>query len=83
MIGLVHPLEFEPRLRLIICDEFNIMANTTLSEGKSGIRAEFCFCQLRLEAGYLNQYLEDLKTFGQQYRASFNHSIVICYFFNI
>lgn len=46
MIGLIHPLEFEPRLRLIICDEFNIMANTTLSEGKSGYEQNLAFASL-------------------------------------
>jgi hypothetical protein len=67
MIRFAHPLELEPRLSVIVYDEFNIKVNTTATGGKSGFEQNLAFAGLgwtfnnhfRMEAGYLNQYLED------------------------
>ncbi len=67
MIRLTHPLNFEPRLSLIAWDEFFIRANSTQFGGKSGFDQNRAFAGLgwtfnsnfRVEAGYLNQYLEN------------------------
>lgn len=72
MIRFAHPLDFEPRLSIIFYDEFNIKVNTTTAGGKSGFEQNLAFAglgwtvnnHLRLEAGYLNQYLEDPKYLG-------------------
>lgn len=67
MIRFTHPLEFEPRLSLIAWDEFFVRANSTRYGGQSGFDQNRAFAGLgwmfnpnfRVEAGYLNQYLEN------------------------
>jgi hypothetical protein len=68
MIRLMHPLELEPRLSLIAWDEFFIRVNSTKFGGQSGFDQNRVFAGLgwsfnnnfRAEAGYLNQYVDDL-----------------------
>lgn len=67
MVRFMYPFDFEPRLNLVLWDEFFVKANTTLSGGKSGFDQNRAFGGLawmfnknvRFEAGYLNQYLEN------------------------
>lgn len=67
MLRFLHSLEFEPRLSLIVWDEFFIRVNSTKFGGKSGFDQNRAFAGLgwsfnnnfRAEAGYLNQYLDD------------------------
>ncbi|MEQ1635309.1 MAG: DUF2490 domain-containing protein [Methylococcales bacterium] len=67
MLRFMHPFEFEPRLNLIAWDEFFIRVNSTPTGGKSGFDQNRAFAELgwtfnkqvRFEAGYLNQYLDD------------------------
>lgn len=67
MVKFTHPLQFEPRLSLIAWDEFFVRANTTKASGDSGFDQNRAFAglgwsftkNLRTEAGYLNQYLDN------------------------
>lgn len=67
MIRFMHPFEFEPRLSLITWDEFFVRVNSTPSGGQSGFDQNRAFMGLgwtfnksvRVEGGYLNQYLDD------------------------
>lgn len=67
MVRFMHPFEFEPRLNLVLWDEFFVKANATPSGGKSGFDQNRAFAGMgwtfnknfRFEAGYLNQYLEN------------------------
>ncbi len=67
MLRFMHPLEFEPRLSLITWDEFFVRVNTTPFGGQAGFDQNRAFAGLgwtfnksfRVEAGYLNQYLDD------------------------
>ncbi|WP_318025873.1 DUF2490 domain-containing protein [Methylobacter tundripaludum] len=67
MIRFMHPLEFEPRLSLIIWDEFFIRVNSTPAGVQFGFDQNRAFAGLgwtfnknfRVESGYLNQYLDD------------------------
>lgn len=65
MFRFMRPFKAEPRLSLILWDEFFIKANSTPAGGKSGFDQNRAFAGLgwtfsqrfRFEAGYLNQYL--------------------------
>jgi hypothetical protein len=67
MIRFMHPLAAEPRLSLIAWDEFFVRVNSTPAGGQSGFDQNRAFAGLgwtfnpnvRVELGYLNQYLED------------------------
>lgn len=67
MIRFLHPLAFEPRLSFIAWDEFFIRANSTKWGGQSGFDQNRAFAgfgwtfnpNVRVELGYLNQYLDD------------------------
>lgn len=67
MIRFMHPLEYEPRLSIIIWDEVFVRTNTTRAGGQSGFDQNRAFAGLgwtfnnsfRTEVGYLNQYLDD------------------------
>lgn len=67
MIRFMHPFAAEPRLNFIAWDEFFIRVNTTQFGGKAGFDQNRIFAglgwsfnkNLRAEAGYLNQYLDD------------------------
>lgn len=67
MIRFMHPFAFEPKLSFISWDEFFVRANSTPAGGKSGFDQNRAFAGLgwsfnknvRLEGGYLNQYLDD------------------------
>ncbi|MGH8477762.1 MAG: DUF2490 domain-containing protein [Methylococcales bacterium] len=69
MIRFMHPLEIEPRLSLIAWDEVFVRVNSTRSGGQSGFDQNRAFTGLawniapdvRMEFGYLNQYLDDAK----------------------
>ncbi len=86
MIRFMHPLDIEPRLSLITWDEFFIRANTTPYGGKSGFDQNRIFAGLgwtfnkniRTEAGYLNQYLDD----ATHTNNTMHHLIMGSVFFN-
>ena len=67
MIRFLHPLEFEPRLSLIVWDEVFVRLNTTPAGGQSGfdqnrafVGAGWTFNQnFRTEFGYMNQYIDN------------------------
>ncbi|MDO9105998.1 MAG: DUF2490 domain-containing protein [Methylovulum sp.] len=67
MIRFMHPLQAEPRLSLIAWDEFFVRLNSTPYGGQSGFDQNRAFAGLgwsfnnniRAEAGYMNQYLDD------------------------
>lgn len=69
MIRFMHPLKFEPRLSLITWDEVFVRVNSTPAGGQSGFDQNRAFAGLgwtfnpnvRVELGYLNQYLDDTK----------------------
>ncbi|MGH8549309.1 MAG: DUF2490 domain-containing protein [Methylococcales bacterium] len=69
MIRFMHPLEIEPRLSLIAWDEVFVRVNSTPSGGQSGFDQNRAFAGLawnftpdvRMEFGYLNQYLDDAR----------------------
>lgn len=69
MIRLLHPFEFEPRLSLVVWDEFFIRVNSTHWGGQAGFDQNRVFLGfgwsftpgVRTELGYLNQYVEDAK----------------------
>lgn len=87
MIRFLHPFDFEPRLSLIAWDEFFIKANSTPSGGKSGFDQNRGFAGLgwtfnkncRVEAGYLNQYLENPNHVGTN---TMHHLIIGSLFIN-
>jgi hypothetical protein len=62
-----HPLEFEPRLSLIVWDEVHVRLNPTLHGGKAGFDQNRAFLgggwtvnpNVRFELGYLNQYIDN------------------------
>lgn len=86
MVRFMHPLDIEPRLSLITWDEFFIRANTTPYGGKSGFDQNRIFAGLgwtfnkniRTEAGYLNQYLDD----ATHTNNTMHHLIMGSLFFN-
>jgi hypothetical protein len=86
MIKFTHPLDFEPRLSLIAWDEFFIRANSTQYGGQSGFDQNRAFAGLgwafnkniRLEGGYLNQYLDD----ATHTNNTMHHLIMTSVFFN-
>jgi hypothetical protein len=67
MVRFVHPLEFEPRLSLIVWDEAFVRLNSTAYGGKAGFDQNRAFAgggwtfnpNLRFELGYMNQYLDN------------------------
>jgi hypothetical protein len=67
MVRFVHPLDMEPRLSLIAWDEFFVRFHSTQYGGKAGFDQNRAFAgagwnvdkDVRLELGYLNQYLDD------------------------
>lgn len=73
MIRYLRPFEFEPRLSLVAWDEFFIRANTTQWGGQAGFDQNRVFLGLgwsfvpgvRVEFGYMNQYIEDAKYVNQ------------------
>lgn len=66
MVRFVHPLEFEPRLSLIVWDEAFVRLNSTQYGGKAGFDQNRAFVgagwtfnpNFRFELGYMNQYLD-------------------------
>ncbi len=86
MVKFTHPLEFEPRLSLVTWDEFFIRTNSTQYGGKSGFDQNRAFAGLgwtfnkniRTEAGYLNQYLDD----ATHTNNTMHHMIMGSLFFN-
>ncbi len=69
MVKFTHPLEFEPRLSLVMWDEAFVRTNTTQYGGKSGFDQNRAFAGLgwtfnssiRTELGYMNHYFDDTK----------------------
>lgn len=67
MLRFMHPLEAEPRLSLIVWDEFFIRLNSTKYGGQAGFDQNRAFAGLgwafnsniRTELGYMNHYLDD------------------------
>ncbi len=67
MIRFLHPLEFEPRLSLIVWDEVFVRLNSTPAGGQSGFDQNRAFVGLgwsfsqnfRTELGYMNQYIDN------------------------
>jgi hypothetical protein len=67
MLRFLHPFAAEPRLSLIVWDEFFVRANTTPSGGNAGFDQNRAFAGfgwtvdkgLRAELGYLNQRIND------------------------
>jgi hypothetical protein len=86
MIKFTHPLDFEPRLSLVAWDEFFIRVNSTQYGGRSGFDQNRAFAGLgwtfnkdvRLEAGYMNQYLDD----ATHTHNTMHHLIMTSVFFN-
>ena len=67
MVKFMHPLEFEPRLSIIVWDEFFVRLNNTIAGGQSGFDQNRAFGGLgwtfnknvRTELGYMNQYIDN------------------------
>lgn len=67
MVRFVHPMEFEPRLSLIVWDEAFVRLNSTPYGGKAGFDQNRAFAgggwtfnpNLRFELGYMNQYIDN------------------------
>jgi hypothetical protein len=78
MIKIIHPLDFEPRLSLIVWDEAFYRINNTSWGGKSGFDQNRAFAgfgwtfknNIRIELGYMNQYLG-----GSNYTNSTIHNL--------
>ena len=76
MIRFLHPFEFEPRLSLVLWDEFFFRVNTTQYGGRAGYDQNRAFAGLgwsfnsnfRAELGYLNQYVDDANHQNQTMR---------------
>jgi len=67
MLRFMHPIEAEPRLSLIVWDEFFVRATTTSAGGQAGFDQNRIFGgfgwtfnpNFRTELGYMNQYIEN------------------------
>lgn len=69
MIRFAHPLAKEPRLSLVVWDEFFVRVNSTRSGGEAGFDQNRAFGgvgwtfspNFRTELGYMNQYIDDAR----------------------
>lgn len=85
MIRLMHPLGFEPRLSVIGWDEFFVRLNDTPSGGESGFDQNRAFAGLgwsfspsvRVELGYMNQYLDDARHLNHTMRHLVMGSVLV------
>jgi hypothetical protein len=67
MIRFLHPMEFDPRLSLIVWDEVFVRINSTPAGGQSGFDQNRAFAgagwtfnpNIRAELGYMNQYIDN------------------------
>jgi hypothetical protein len=67
MVRFVHPMEFEPRLSLIVWDEAFVRLNSTQYGGRVGFDQNRAFMgggwtinpNMRFELGYMNQYIDN------------------------